>query len=133
MCDLGRDDAAVRVLKSDGDFARFGNQACDWLIGGVGAVVQEPTGSADGGVSCKGDFTFDCEDVDGAVGGSGLGDGVNEDGLGEVEFDREEMFLALGEGVLRVGGEKDYGQRIALEGFCGEDIESEELQLDHGG
>lgn len=129
MRDLSSNSPRSRMLDSNGDFAGLGDEAGDWC--GAGSLAEEPVCGADGRVPREGDFTLDGEDVDCAF--CGVGYRVDEDGFGEVEFQGEDMFLALGELLPGVFGEEDYCQWVAAKRLRCEDVESYKFQLSHGG
>lgn len=114
------------VRDADGDGVRAGGRDGDGagLCDDLGdALREERDGAANGWVACKGDLGGGEEDVDGAGGVCGrVGDVVDEDCLGEVEFAGDGLFLGLG--WRGAGGGDGYdGEGVAGEAGAGEDVE----------
>lgn len=106
----------VRAGLGDGDGAGL----CDDLGDALG---QQRDGAADGRVAGEGDLGGGEEDVDLARGVcGGVGDVVDEDCLGEVEFAGNGLFLVLGWFGARCG-DGDDGEGVAAEAGAGEDVE----------
>lgn len=120
MRNLSSDSPALRVLNGNWDFTGFGDEAGDLAcVGGCICVcarlAEEPVCGADGGMAGEGDFAFNGEDVDGAFGG--VGDWVDEDGFGEIEFESYDVLLALGELLGWLFGRKTTASWLPLKGL----------------
>lgn len=114
----GLHETLARLLQGNG--ASLGDERVD-------ALVEEGDGGADGWVACKGDLCKGQEYVDVAgLGGFRVGDIVDEDGLGEVEFSGDGLLLSLGGRGTEGGWDGDYGERVAAVGGSCEDIEGDE-------
>lgn len=110
------DGHRVRAGLGDGDGAGFGDDLGD-------ALGQQRDGAADCRVAGEGDLGGGEEDVDlaGCVCGR-VGDVVDKDCLGEVEFAGDGLLLVLGWFGAR-GGDGDDGEGVAAEAGAGEDVE----------
>ncbi len=120
----GRDDADVVELRwsevdSDGPDVEL---ECDGVRAAQCWVIEvQPSGGAERGVSCEGEFFFRREDADtdallcfdGGIAGE------DESCLGEIGLSGEGLHLCGGEG----GGVMEDRERIARERLFGEDIE----------
>lgn len=114
------------VRDADGDRVRAGGRDGDGagLCDDLGdALGQQRDGAANGWVAGEGDLGGGEEDVDGAGGVCGrVGDVVDEDCLGEVEFAGDGLFLGLGR-FGAGGGDGDDAEGVAGEAGAGEDVE----------
>lgn len=77
-------------------------------------MVQHEVGRSHRGMSSKGKFFLDGEDVDLPAGrrqaiARFVVERVQKDSLGEVEFAGDELFGVLGEMGTKRGGDEDYG------------------------
>lgn len=112
----------TRCRLDKGDWAGLCNE-------GINTLGAEEDGGADSGMPRKRELGVGYEDVDDALlVRFGIGDIVDKDGLGKVEFAGDGLFLVLGRRG-NTGGDCHDGEGVAAIAGGGEDVEGNEGEL----